>query len=144
MSRKGIRISPKHGLNPSLDKCFWCGKHKGVILVGKIGKMDQEAPREMVIDLEPCDDCKKRFAEGIHVIEATEDGTHLSNNRNFQMNAVGGKVLYPTGRWCILKEGAIKNMPKGSRVLTDTQTMDALVKMAEEGKKAKEEANDND
>lgn len=156
MSDKGIEISPKHGLNQSLEQCFWCGKHKGLVLFGKIGrgKEDPEAPREMVIDLEPCDDCKKRFADGILVIEATEDGTCFSNNRQFQMTSPEGKVFYPTGRWCVVKEGAFNNMPKGSRVLTDTQTMDALLKMSSEEKKAKkepdtpeaekEEANDND
>ena len=31
---KGIKLSPKHGLNPSMDLCFWCGEPKGVILCG--------------------------------------------------------------------------------------------------------------
>lgn len=142
MSKKGIKISPKHGLNPSLVKCFWCGNDKGLVLMGKIGvgKEDPEAPRDVVIDLIPCDDCKKRFSEGIHIVEATEDGTCFSNNRNFRMTSFGGKVFYPTGRWCVLKEGAINNMPKGSRVLTDAQTMDKLLEMSGEEKKTKEES----
>lgn len=33
----GIEISPKHGLNPTIPVCFWCGKEKNEIaLLGRI------------------------------------------------------------------------------------------------------------
>ena len=33
---KGIKLSPKHGVNPSMDLCFWCGQPKGLILCGRM------------------------------------------------------------------------------------------------------------
>jgi len=44
-----VRVSKKHGLNPSMEVCFWCGEHTGsVIMFGRV-KGDEEAPREAVI-----------------------------------------------------------------------------------------------
>lgn len=62
---KGIRLSPKHGLNPSLIVCALCGKETGAIaLLGKIGKgkKDQEAPKH-ISDGNICDDCKNKLEE---------------------------------------------------------------------------------
>ena len=34
-----IKLSPKHGLNPTIATCFYCGKDKNeLILAGKINK----------------------------------------------------------------------------------------------------------
>ena len=30
---KNIKISPKHGLNPLIPKCFFCGKEKNEIAI---------------------------------------------------------------------------------------------------------------
>ena len=49
-----IKISPKYGVNPSLINCFFCGESKGIALMGKL-KNDAEAPKECVMDYEPCD-----------------------------------------------------------------------------------------
>lgn len=39
-----IRLSPKHGLNPSISVCFFCGEDKNeIILPGKL-EGDAEAP----------------------------------------------------------------------------------------------------
>lgn len=36
---KGIKISPKYGLNPTIPVCFWCGKQKNEIaLMGRMSK----------------------------------------------------------------------------------------------------------
>ncbi len=49
----GIKVSPKHGVNPTIPICFWCGEEKGEIaLLGKLPG-DAEAPRNMVLDYEP-------------------------------------------------------------------------------------------
>ena len=56
-----IKLSPKYGVNPTIPCCFFCGKEKNEIaLLGKVGKRDEdiEAPMHMVIDYEPCDECR--------------------------------------------------------------------------------------
>lgn len=41
---KGVTLSKKHGLNPSMTVCPICGKAEGIALLGHI-KGDEEAPR---------------------------------------------------------------------------------------------------
>ena len=64
MSR--IRVSEKHGINPSLLICPYCGEDTGVALVGKLPN-DAEAPRKMSGD--PCDDCQAKIDKSIMIIE---------------------------------------------------------------------------
>lgn len=52
---KGITLSKKHGLNPSMVVCPICGKAENVALLGHI-KGDREAPRYIQGDI--CDECK--------------------------------------------------------------------------------------
>lgn len=103
----GIRISPKYGVNPTIPICFWCGKERGEIaLMGHIGDgrkhEDFEAPRQMVIDYEPCEECKKNMDMGFTVFEAT-----TAPNSVTSMEIQTG--VYPTGRFTVLKrEAAIR------------------------------------
>ncbi len=88
---KGILLSKKHGVNPALGLCAWCGKENGeVILLGKL-KNDKEAPRHAVVHDEPCDKCKEVQGRGITLIEVeSETGPR-------------------TGRWFVIsREGAAK------------------------------------
>lgn len=55
---KGIPLSPKHGLNPSVVYCPICGKDTGIALMGKM-KGDAEAPHKVQGDL--CEDCAKDY-----------------------------------------------------------------------------------
>jgi len=99
MGKNDIVLSPKHGVNPSLGVCFWCGEENGtVILPGKL-KGDVEAPRYMCIDYEPCDKCKEQRARGITMIEVKpqQDTT-------------------PTGRWVVMREGAFKELFTGPEI----------------------------
>lgn len=66
-----IKVSPKHGINPSLNICAFCGKESGeVLLVGRLPN-DAEAPRQMISNPhEPCDNCKKAMQQGITFIKA--------------------------------------------------------------------------
>lgn len=131
---KEIEISPKHGLNPTIPVCFWCGKEKNEIaLLGRIREKtknryganvtkrdsDIEAPRRMVIDYEPCDECKKMWESGVAVIEVQQTPT-MPNQPEIQ------KGLYPTGRLVVVTvEGAYRVFPqhafwsKGQKVLVD-------------------------
>jgi len=96
---KNIKLSEKHGVNPSLDICFWCGTPKGVALFGKL-RDDKEAPREVVTGYDPCDECKKNMAMGITFIEASSDHGY-------------------TGRWWVLKEEAVRGFIKDKSLLDD-------------------------
>lgn len=123
---KEIEISPKHGLNPTIPVCFWCGKEKNEIaLLGRIREKTQrnsdiEAPRRMVIDYEPCDECQKMWDSGVAVLEARETPT-MPNQPEIQ------KGIYPTGRLVVVTvEGADRVFPqhapwsKGQKVFVDS------------------------
>lgn len=133
---KGIEISPKHGLNPTIPVCFWCGKEKNEIaLLGRIREKttnrfganvtkrdsDIEAPSRMVIDYEPCDECKKWWDSGVAVLEVQQTPIQ-PNQPEIQ------KGLYPTGRFVVMTvEGADRVFPqhapwsKGQKVLVDRE-----------------------
>lgn len=67
-----IRISQKHGVNPTMMKCFFCGEEKGIALLGRL-KGDAEAPRSAFLDDKPCDKCKEYMEQGVIVIETKDD-----------------------------------------------------------------------
>lgn len=93
-----IKISPKHGINPTIPRCFFCGKEKPMIaLLGQIDRADSQAPRSCVIDYEPCEECKEKMNQGITLIEVSE--TPLPDERPEIL-----QDFYPTGRWCVVSE----------------------------------------
>lgn len=95
----GIKLSPKHGVNPTIPCCFWCGQPKNeVALLGRIDREDSEAPMHVTMDYEPCDKCKELIGEGIHVIGAT----NTPEVENMPPIA-GGKEhpVYPTGAFFV-------------------------------------------
>lgn len=128
---KGIEISPKHGLNPTIPVCFWCGKDKNEIaILGRIREKDKndrpvrgsdvEAPRKMVLDYEPCDECLALWGQGVAVLEVQETPVQ-PGQPEIQ------KGLYPTGRFAVITvEGANNVFPdyapweKGKRVFVDS------------------------
>lgn len=65
-----IRLSKKHGVNPSLLRCFVCGKEFGIAMLGELPN-DEEAPKA-IIDGEMCDNCKKKIKDGyVAMVEAS-------------------------------------------------------------------------
>jgi hypothetical protein len=95
LMKKGIKISPKHGLNPSLQQCFFCLESKGVLLLGKL-KGDQEAPYRICTDREPCDECRKLMEAGVMCV-SVKDGSDKKNP-------------YRTGKMIVLKVEAAKRI----------------------------------
>lgn len=95
-----MRISDKHGLNPSMDICFFCGEPKGIALFGKM-KGDTEAPRHVLLNYEPCDKCKDAMDKGTTILEVV---TVDNGNRPIQDG------VYPTGRWCVMRSEAAKEL----------------------------------
>lgn len=68
---KGIVVSEKHGVNPSIAHCECCGKEIGIIMFGKL-KGDVEAPRDVYHGL--CDDCQGVIDQGGVMIIEVRDG----------------------------------------------------------------------
>lgn len=90
-----IKLSPEHGVNPTIPVCFWCGKEKNeVALMGQIDKEDSAAPRKVIVNYEPCDECKEFFSKGVHVIGVT---TEPMVPTMFPIVDDGKMKLYPTG-----------------------------------------------
>lgn len=86
-----IRLSQKHGLNPCISQCLFCGGDKNEIAVLGALADDKEAPRKAVLDYEPCEACKSNFAAGIAILES-EDGRT------------------PTGAYVVITEDATRRL----------------------------------
>jgi hypothetical protein len=94
---KSIRLSEKHGVNPSLAKCFCCGDDYGVILFGRM-KEDKEAPR--TVHMGYCKKCEDAMKEGgVFIIEA-RPSDKMEDREN----------PYRTGRLVCIKEEAFKRI----------------------------------
>lgn len=100
----GIRLHPKHGLNPTIPRCAWCGEDKNeVALLGS--KYKGEAPMHMVIDDVPCEKCQAQMDKGITLFEAAM--------------GIDGKP-HRTGRFVVITEDAAR------RVFTEPMLTDVL------------------
>lgn len=71
MSRH-IRLSPKHGVNPSLSLCYYCGREKNEVVLPGFLTGDVQAPHAAVWTREPCEACKGHMAAGVILIEVSE------------------------------------------------------------------------
>lgn len=115
---KGIEISPKYGVNPTIPVCFWCGKEKNEIaLMGRIRQKDStgrtvrgsdvEMPKHVVLDYEPCDCCKEQFNLGVQLIECNyrpvDERPPLSTDEH-------GNKVFPTGRTVVMKPEAAQRI----------------------------------
>jgi hypothetical protein len=105
---KSIRLSQKHGVNPMIPVCFFCGKEKNeIVLLGKLPN-DAEAPRTAVIDYEPCDACRELMNNGVTIMQAST--TPYSNGQPPLC-----KGAYPSGNFVILKPD--ENHKAGEKLL---------------------------
>ena len=92
---KGIKISHKYGLNPTIPVCFWCGKQKNEIaLMGRMTE-DIEAPKNMVLDYVPCEECQSHMNMGVAILEAS-DHPNTENQPPMQ------EGVYPTSRFVVV------------------------------------------
>lgn len=93
---KGITLSPKHGVNPSLGLCFYCQKAKEVMLMGHL-PADAEAPRQAVFNMEPCDECAGLMKRGVILISIDP-----ALSEDDQTNP------YRTGGWCVVRADTVE------------------------------------
>ena len=99
-----IHLSEKHGVNPSIMHCWFCGEDKGIALVGVLPN-DEQAPKDAIYDREPCDKCVEMMKQGVMIIETPDGET--------------GKDPKRTGRLWVLKDSAIRKMIKNKDALED-------------------------
>lgn len=126
-----IRLSEKHGVNPTIPVCFWCGNEKNEIaLLGKLPN-DAEAPMHAVLDFEPCEECRKKFDSGVTLFEVT-DRPIMEGQPPINRN------LYLSGRYVVVKPEIIRviiNNPefaeeiiKVKKGLIDREVFEQLIK----------------
>lgn len=96
----GITLSKEHGINPSVDTCFICGKETNLILFGTSYKDENsktvEAPRTVCTG-QLCGTCQKVIDEGGIFFIAVKDGEHGNNP-------------YRTGQITAIKEEAVQRV----------------------------------
>ena len=133
MSNNEIKLSKKYGVNPTLCKCFFCGEDKHIALLGHIGDYrkneDIEAPKECIMDYEPCDKCQENMSMGVTLIEVSPE--RPMDNRP-PMRAKGDQEVYPLGRWCVMKTESIKrafglDVEQGQSIFIDSEIMDNIM-----------------
>jgi hypothetical protein len=103
---KSILLSEKHGLNPTIPRCFVCGEDKNeIILAGlkgeriakEMGHSDGQMPMSGIcFDKTPCEKCQGYMKQGIIVISIRAG----SDNDN----------PYRTGGWWVVKEDLFMRM----------------------------------
>lgn len=138
---KGIEISPKHGLNPTISVCFFCGEDKNEIaLMGRVRERDPrtgravkgsdvEIPMRMVLDYEPCDCCKEKFSTGVLLMGVT---TRTTDGRPAIQRQPDGTYLYPSGSYAVITpEAASKcfdmDLEAGGKLFLDQSVLEQLL-----------------
>jgi hypothetical protein len=116
-----IRLHPKYGVNPTMPICIICSEPTGEIaMLGASYK--EEAPKYMVIGIEPCEACrKKHLKKGILLVEV-ERG--YVGNSNKEKETITGKLV-------VLKDEAFKRifnqeLPKSKIAKVEVGLLDKL------------------
>ena len=118
-----IKLSKKHGVNPTMGVCPWCGKPNGTIaLLGEL-EDDAEAPKYMLLDYDPCDECAAKWAEGVALIEVSDTPIHEG-----QPEITSG--VYPTGRMVVVEANETTGKP-GDRFFIVPEDMEKILGLAE-------------
>lgn len=100
-----IRLSEKHGVNPAIPICYYCGGEKNeVILAGRMNN-DREAPRNHVWDMDPCDACRGYMEKGIILISMDP-----ARSRKDPLEP------YRTGAFCVVTDEAFTRIFQGNIV----------------------------
>lgn len=120
--KNGIKMSKKHGVNPTIPVCFFCGEEKNELaLLGHIrtkNDSDAEAPPHMLLDYEPCDKCKEQMDKGITLIGVRPEPV---TDDQPPIGSPGGQPVYPTSSWCVVSEDFIR------RNITDDTVVDQIL-----------------
>ena len=130
-----IPLSPKHGLNPTIPVCAWCGNPKNEIaLMGRIKTdirgEDPEAPRHTVLDYVPCDCCAEQWSKGVVVLEATKLRP-TPYRPPIQKDSADGRDIYPTMRFVVVKLEAAERIfetefAMGQRIMLEDKAFEQV------------------
>lgn len=129
-----IKISKKHGLNPCIPICVFCGKEKNELaLLGRL-KDDAKAPMSAVIDMEPCNECKENWSKGVPLIRVTKK---KPENGMPPLQKDGNDGIWPTAQYMVVTEECAESMfdletKKGQPVLLEDVVFDKILKSAED------------
>ena len=123
-----IRVSEKHGVNPTMCQCFFCGEVKHIALMGRL-KGDVEAPMSCVMDYEPCDKCAEQMSQGVTLIAVSD--VQPKDNRP-ALTAQGGIKVYPLGGYAVVKPEAFSRMTNqqwsaGQKCFVDEEVLKRIV-----------------
>jgi len=100
MAKDGfISVSPKHGVNPSIAVCMFCGGDTGELVLMGMLRGDVEAPRKVVLNDTPCTTCQNIFSQGILFMCVKGDP-----NRSEGLD-------WFTGKYSVLREEAMSRLP---------------------------------
>lgn len=113
MKEPSIRLSPRHGLNPAIPICFYCGEEKNEIIIAGHLRGDEQAPHHAVWDRIPCDECRDWMKQGVILI-SVKDGCPAAINP------------HRTGGWCVVKDNFIHEMRKVMKEESKTSLDSAL------------------
>lgn len=139
-----VKISPKHGVNPTIPICAWCGQQKNEIaMLGKFDREDSEAPRNCVLDYVPCDCCAEQWSLGVAILEAT---TERPQPYRPPMKKDKGVDIYPTMRMVVISPESANQifgseMSAGQRILLEDKAFEQIFGDAI---RARENINDNE
>ena len=109
-----LRLSKKHGLNPSLLVCPICGKDVGIALLGANG--GKKAPYQM-ISMDLCDDCKQKVKDGNTFIlsaKQTSDEIKLTGAYMIVPNDYLNIPIPPKGI-CFMEESEFNKLVNNSK-----------------------------
>ena len=133
MANNNIKLSPKHGLNPTIPVCAWCGEPKneialmGHIKTDKRGE-DPQAPMHCVLDYEPCEHCKEQWSQGVAILEATAKRPEPYRPPMKQENGVD---IYPTMRMVVIRAESAsqifgQEMSAGQKILLEDEAFEQI------------------
>ena len=122
-----IKVSKKHGVNPTMCQCFFCGEVKHIALMGRL-KDDAEAPMSCVMDYEPCDKCQEQMSQGVTLIAVSDK---QPTDRRPALTAQGGTQVYPLGGYVVVKPEAFSRMTNqqwtaGQKCFVDSEVLDKI------------------
>lgn len=92
MSRP-LRLSQKHGVNPAIPHCYFCGEAKNEVILAGLLPNDAEAPRAAVWDKRPCDRCAEHMRQGVMLIKVRDGEEHDNPHRLGSLVVVKDHVL---------------------------------------------------
>lgn len=121
-----LYLDKEHGVNPSMNICWWCGEVKELLLLGAKGRRLREAcgiddggtesPREVIMNDEPCGACLERAKRGCVTIVGMKNDMPetLINERGCldAENQLPAITRYRSGKmWGVKLEACERMMP---------------------------------